>query len=89
MRALRFKPIALAVTAFGVITYILCNIFDLIFPKWGMDEIWQILLPGYTGVNWASFFIGLIGMIGYGLYIAAVFVPIYNFFRVDKLPELK
>ncbi len=89
MRPLRFKPIALAVTSFGVLTYILCNIFDLIFPKWAMDEIWQILLPGYTGVNWPSFFIGLIGIIGYGLYIAAVFVPIYNFFRSEKLPELK
>lgn len=89
MRPLRFKPIALGVTSFGLITYILCIIFDLIFPNWAMNELWEILLPGFTGVNWSSFFIGLIGIIGYGLYISGVFVPIYNFFRGDNLPEVK
>lgn len=89
MRPLRFKPIALSVTAFGLATYILCIAFDLVFPKWAMNEIWEILLPGFNGLNWPSFVIGLIGIIGYGIYISAVFVPIYNFFRVEKLPELK
>ncbi len=89
MRPLRFKPVLFAVTGFGILTYVLCFIFDLIFPQWAMTEIWNILLPGFTGLNWASFFIGLLGVIGYGIYISAVFVPIYNFFRVEKLPELK
>jgi len=89
MRPLRFKPVALAFIGFGLITYILCFVFDLIFPKWAMTEIWTILLPGFTGLNWSSFFVGLIGIVGYGLYVAAVFVPIYNFFRTEQLPELK
>lgn len=81
MKPLRFKPFALAVTTFGVITYILCIIFDLIFPQWAMYQLWEILLPGFTGINWTSFFVGLVGMIGYGIYISIVFVPIYNYFR--------
>ncbi len=89
MKPLRFKPIALTVTAFGAITYILCVLFDLIFPQWATYQIWEILLPGFIWISWSSFFIGLVGIIGYGIYIAAVFVPIYNFFRSDKLPELK
>ncbi|MFQ5705999.1 MAG: DUF5676 family membrane protein [bacterium] len=89
MRPLRLKPIALAVTSFAVITYILCIVFDLILSKYAMNELWKILLPGFTGLNWSSFFIGLVGVIGYGIYITVVFVPIYNFFRSDNLPELK
>ncbi len=89
MRPLRFKPVLLAVTGFGMLTFVLCIIFDLIFPQWAMTEIWDILLPGFTGLNWASFFLGLLGVLGYSLYISAVFVPIYNFFWVEKLPELK
>ncbi len=89
MRPLRFKPIALALTSFALITYVLCFAFDLVFPQWAMTEIWRILLPGFTGLNASSFFIGLVGVAGYGLYVSAVFVPIYNFFRSDQLPELK
>lgn len=89
MRPLRFKPVLLTVIGFGVLTFVLCIIFDLIFPQWAMTEIWDILLPGFTGLNWASFFLGLLGVLGYSLYISAVLVPIYNFFRVEKLPELK
>ncbi len=88
MKAIHFKPVALALTVFGVITFTLCNLFDLVFPRWAMDELWQILLPGYTGVNWSSYFIGLIGIVAYGLYIAAVFVPIYNYFRSAELAEV-
>lgn len=89
MRPLRFKPAALALTTFGVITYVICIVFDLIFPQWAMNELWEILLPRFTGVNWASFIIGLIGIVVYGLYVSAVFVPLYNNFRGDKFPELK
>lgn len=87
MKALRLKPVAAAVVTFGVITYILCVIFDFIFPRWAMYQLWEILLPGFTWISWGSFFIGLIGVIVYGIYIAAVFVPVYNYFRGNNLPE--
>jgi len=86
MRPLRFKPVALA--SFGVITYVLCIIVDFIIPQWRMDALWEMLLPGFTWITFGSFFIGLIGVIAYGFYTAAVFVPVYNYFRGDKLPEI-
>ena len=89
MTPLRFKPIALAAISFGVITYVICFVFDLIFPQWAMQELWKILLPGFTGLNLVSFVLGLLGVIVYGLYVAAVFVPLYNNFRGDKFPEMK
>lgn len=89
MKPLRFKAVAFAVTSFGIITYILCIIFDFVFPQWAMSKLWEILLPGFAWISWGSFFIGLIGVIVYGVYVAAVFVPIYNYFRGNNLPELK
>ena len=89
MKPLRFNPVAYALATFGAITYILCILFDLVFPQWAMYELWQILLPGFTWISWGSFFIGLIGIIAYAVYIAAVFVPIYNYFQVGKLPEVQ
>jgi 2TM family of unknown function (DUF5676) len=89
MKTLRFKPVAYAITVFGLITYVLCVLFDLLFPQWAMYKLWEILLPGFTWLSWGSFIVGLIGVIVYGVYIAAVFVPIYNYFSSGKLPELK
>jgi len=89
MKPLRFKPVVLALTSFGILTYILCVVFDLIFPQWAMYKMWEILLPGFTWISWGSFLVGLIGVIVYGFYVAAVFVPIYNYFRGNNLPELK
>ncbi|MEX1138688.1 MAG: DUF5676 family membrane protein [Bacteroidota bacterium] len=88
MNKLRFKPVAGAVTIFGALSYVLCVVFDLIFPQWAMYQLWEILLPGFTWISWGSFFIGLVGIVVYGVYIAAVFVTVYNYFRGDDLPEI-
>jgi len=88
MNKLQFKPIAAALTILGVATYVLCILFDLVFPQWAMHELWEILLPGFTWISWGSFFIGLAGVIVYGLYVAAVFVPVYNYFQGTKMPEI-
>ncbi len=88
MNRLRFQPVALAVTSFGLITYVLCILFDLVFTQWAMYRFWEILLPGFTWISWGSFFIGLIGVIVYGVYAAAVFVPIYNYFQRDGIMEI-
>lgn len=87
MRPLHFKAVALSITLFGIITYALCFVFDLIFPQLAMTALWAMLLPGFTGLNWSSFFIGLAGVIVYGLYFAILLVPVYNYFRKGDLPE--
>lgn len=61
-------------------TFALCVGFDLLFPDHAMYSVWQKLLPGFTGINWSSFFIGLIESYGYGWYIALIWVPLYNVF---------
>ena len=77
----------LPVVAFGMslalflsITFVLCVIFDLIFPGMAMNQTWLRLLPGFTWLTWPSFLLGLVESFAYGWYVALVFGPFFNFF---------
>lgn len=65
---------------FLAITFIMCVLFDLVFPEWAMHQTWERLLPGFTWLTWPSFFLGLVWSFGYGWYVALIFGPLYNFF---------
>ena len=45
-----------------------------------MYRSWQALLPGFTWLNWSSFFLGLVESYGYGWYVTLIWVPLYNVF---------
>lgn len=81
------KP-GLSLSAFGhatslflSITFALCVGFDLVFPQMAMYRSWQALLPGFTGINWSSFVLGLVESYGYGWFVALIWVPLYNVFN--------
>jgi len=61
------------------ISFMLCVVFDLLFPEHAMYETWQKLLPGFEWLSWKSFLLGLIEAYGYGWFFALIWVPIYNF----------
>lgn len=65
---------------FLALTFVLCVLFDLWFPDQAMNSAWSPLLPGFTWINWPSFFLGLVESTAYGWYVALVFGPLYNFF---------
>ena len=69
------------------ITFILCVIFDLLFPEMAMFEVWLKLLPGFEWLSWQSFFLGLLESWGYGWYFTLIWVPIYNFFAARQKAE--
>jgi len=62
------------------ISFVLCVLFDLLFPSYAMNRAWAPLFPGFTWLSWPSFFIGLVESFAYGWYIAVIFAPLYNFF---------
>lgn len=78
MRALRIKTVGLSLSALLLVTYVLCVLFDLFFPGWVMYQLWQGLFPGFS---WSvgGFLIGLVEAVVYGFYVAAIFVPAYNY----------
>lgn len=81
MNKLCFKPVAFSVSIFLAGSYILCVIYGLIFHEYAMHSAWEALLPGFHWLTWTTFFIGLAETILYGVYIALVFVPLYNIFQ--------
>ena len=71
--------------AFGIATsfllttsFVICVIFDLIFPSLAMYTVWQNLLPGFTWISWGSFVLGVIETIAYAWFITVLWVPVYN-----------
>lgn len=80
MHPLNWKVVGLAMGSFSSITFVLCVIYDLIFPGQAMYNAWIRLLPGFEWISWGSFMLGSIESFLYGFYVALVFVPLYNFF---------
>ncbi len=55
-----------ATSLFLAITFASCVGFHLAFPQMAMYRNWQALLPGFTGISWSSFLLGLVESYGYG-----------------------
>lgn len=72
--------LGMSLGAFLALTFVLCVLFDLLFPVYAMNPAWAPLLPGFIWISGPSFFLGLIETYAYGWYVALVFGPIYNFF---------
>jgi hypothetical protein len=81
MGKLNWKTVGVSTGLFLAISFVLCVIFDLIFPGQSMYQAWIHLLPGFKWISWGAFFLGLIESFLYGIYFALVFVPFYNFFK--------
>lgn len=73
--------LGMGLALFLLISYVLCIIGYLLFPSLPIaHSALSIFLPGFTLLNWSSFFLGLVESFGYGWYVALVFGPLYNFF---------
>lgn len=81
MKPLNFKVVASALSLLGVVTFTVCMLWDVTFPSYTMVAVWKVLLPGFQGITWGSYFLGLVEIILYGLYTALIFVPSYNYFQ--------
>lgn len=63
------------------IVYLVCVIFQPIFPAWAMytTDQWPAMFPGFSWTL-VGVLIGLVESILYGVLAAVIFVPIYNYF---------
>jgi hypothetical protein len=78
MRSLSVWIVATTLSVFGTATFTLCLLWDLAFPAFSMTPIWKVVLPGFQGLTWGSYLLGLAEIIFYALYTAVIFVPTYN-----------
>jgi hypothetical protein len=75
---LDFRAVLLTLCVAGIVSYSLCIAGDLLFG-WTMYQIWAPLLPGFTWpLTPVGFLLGLLWIVFYSLYGAALIVWPYN-----------
>lgn len=74
-----FKAFGHATSFLIASTFVVCVIFDLMFPEYAMYSLWLKLLPGFEWITWKGFFLGLLESYLYGWYVTLIWVPIYNY----------
>ena len=75
---LDFRSAAVTLFIAFTVSYVLCIAGDLLFG-WTMYQAWAPLLPGFTWpLTTGGFLIGLLWLVGYSLYLAALLVFPYN-----------
>lgn len=75
---LPIMPLGWALSLFLALTYVVCVVFDLIFPGYAMYEVWSGLLPGFIWLTPMGFIIGLVESFLYGWYAALIFGGLFN-----------
>jgi hypothetical protein len=69
-----------SLSAFLVISYVLCVALGLLAPSWGPHQPWLQFLPGLTWLTWPSVLLGLLESALYGWYAGLLFGWLFNRF---------
>ena len=72
---IRYLPTAVALGAFLAGSYVICSVWDGLFPDSAMHSAWEALLPGFSWWSFGSFLLGLVETFAYGFWLALV-VPL-------------
>lgn len=84
----RFKTLFYTFAVYVSVLFTLCLFYDLIVPsEYQMLELWKLLLPGFTGLNFISYLIGLGVIIIYSAYTAFIFSTTLNYFEKSELKK--
>lgn len=75
---LNIKVVSLSLALVFAIVFIICFIWDILIPRYAMIPAGTVWLPGYTGINFVGFIIGLVETFLYGLGLGALYVWIHN-----------
>lgn len=81
MKPLPFWPVAWTLAVFSAVVFTLDALLGLLLPDWWvMQNLYELVLPGFAFISWGAFFLGLVEIFVGGLLTAVLFVPIWNFF---------
>lgn len=86
MEKLNTKVVGLSLGVLFAVIYVICVLFDLLWPVYEMRRVWSLLLPGFNWLTTSSFLLGLAESFIWGLLSGIIFVPIYNYFS-DRFEE--
>ena len=84
----RFKTLFLTFAVYFSILFTLCLIYDLFVPaSYQMLPLWKILLPGFTGLTFSNYLLGLLDIVIFSAYTAFVFSKTLNNYEKDQLKK--
>lgn len=87
MKDVSVWPLAWALGLLVAITYVLDVALGLLLPGWWvMQDLWKLVIPGFTWLSWGSFVWGLVVAFLSGVYVAVLFVPLYRLFLRRQAP---
>ncbi len=79
-----FRALAIALFIALSVSFTLCILGDALFG-WTMYQAWAPLLPGFAWpVSFGEYLLGLLWLIGYSLYAAALIALPYNYFAARQ-----
>jgi uncharacterized protein DUF5676 len=80
MSPLNWKVVTVSLGLHCVVSFVLCVAYGLIVPSaLHASQFLEMVLPGFRWLSPASFVLGLVESFLWGVYLGAVFTPIYNF----------
>ncbi len=83
MKRLTTRGTGLSLAIFLDVTFTLCVLWGMLLPSVHARgvPVLEAILPGFTWLSPGSFVLGLVEVFLYGMYIALVFVPLFNYFE--------
>jgi len=83
MKRLTIRGTALSLGLFFDVSLLLCVLWGLVAPQGftKMAGFLELVLPGFVWLTPQSVVLGLVEVFLYGVYIAVVFVPLFNYFE--------
>ncbi len=89
MDKLNTKVVASSLGVLLAVIYVICVLFDLLWPVYEMRKVWSFLLPGFTWLTPLSFLLGMAESFIWGLLLGVIFVQIYNYFNERFAEKVK
>jgi 2TM family of unknown function (DUF5676) len=91
MKRLTIRGTALTLGIFFDVTFVLCVAWGMVLPSLHARgvPVLEAILPGFTWLTPGSFVLGLVEAFLFGVYVALIFVPLFNYFEGGRSGETR
>jgi hypothetical protein len=89
MKRLTIRGTAISLGLFFDVSFVFCVLWGLAVPQFHAKGIpvLEAILPGFTWLTPQSFVLGLVWSALLGVYVAVIFVPLFNYFEGGRGSE--
>ncbi len=89
MKRLTIRGTAISLGLFFDVSFALCVLWGLAVPQFHAKGIpvLEAIIPGFTWLTPQSFVLGLVWSALLGVYVAVIFVPLFNYFEGGRRAE--